>query len=33
MERPLIISKLKAADPTIVDGPSTGGTASRSPRV
>ena len=30
METPLITSKLKAAEPTIVDGPRTGGTASRS---
>lgn len=30
IERPLITSKLKAAEPTIVDGPSLGGNALRS---
>jgi len=30
MDTPLITSKLNAAEPTIVDGPSTGGMASRS---
>lgn len=30
IETPLITSKLKAADPTMVDGPKTGGRASRS---
>jgi len=30
MERPEITSKLNAADPTMVDGPSSGGRASKS---